>query len=167
MNEWESLSDTVYLLNAHCISLQEEVSKLVVLLRHIARASIPASQTRRVSKVTLLTTDQLCSDAGAAVDSPLEQSGDDAQRPLLTLPPRQLRTVVLINLQRLLTHTHRHTITDIRFTPNMITDSYTNTTQCMIIIIFIIIIVDHHVPCLDSCYCSLKCQLSFMYLFYH
>lgn len=47
----------------------------------------------------------------AALHSPFKQPGDDTQRPLLTLPPRQLGTVVLINLQRLLTHTHTHIYT--------------------------------------------------------
>ena len=46
----------------------------------------------------------LSGDVRVALDSPFKQSGDNAQCPLLTLPPRQLRAVVLINLQRLLTH---------------------------------------------------------------
>lgn len=39
----------------------------------------------------------------AELDSPLKQSGDDVQGPLFTLPPGQLRAVILINLQCFLT----------------------------------------------------------------
>lgn len=47
----------------------------------------------------------------SAVNAPFKQPGDDAQRPLLALPPGELRTVVLVHLQRLLAsteHTHTH-----------------------------------------------------------
>ena len=37
-----------YLLYAHCIRLQEKVCKLVVLLSHIARASIPGIGSRSI-----------------------------------------------------------------------------------------------------------------------
>lgn len=39
--------------------------------------------------------------------SPLKQPGQDAHRPLLTLPPGQLRTIILVHLQGLLTHRRR------------------------------------------------------------
>lgn len=46
-------------------------------------------------------------------NSPFKQPGNDAQRPLLALPPCQLGPVILINFQCLLTHTHTHVSTKI------------------------------------------------------
>lgn len=60
--------------------------------------------------ITLLSKSLLPGGVRTPLNTPFKQSGDNTQRPLFTFPPRQLRTVIFINLQCLLTRKHKHTL---------------------------------------------------------
>lgn len=66
----------------------------------MTRASISVNRT-----TNKCLSDEFCSTNERAERSPFKQPGNDTQRPLLALPPRQLRAVILINFQCLLTNT--------------------------------------------------------------
>ncbi|CAN7979106.1 unnamed protein product, partial [Ixodes persulcatus] len=81
-----------HLEHALAVRLQEEVSKLPVLLRHRARAP----QVAR----------------GGPLHPPFEHAGDDVEGPLLALPPGKVGPFVFIHLRASPTHVRHGSVQD-------------------------------------------------------
>lgn len=70
-------TSNVYLLNPDRVCLQEEIGELAVLLRHVARAAVPANGTEIQNCRQVFETVKMRMCQGRAVRSPLKHPGDD------------------------------------------------------------------------------------------